>query len=164
MYGINLRVQNYAQNSPYFQNKWIVSQKCAVGKGLQVQQGDNQQIMVHSFRSIPLISEKLNHICCQMPGSSLILIHSFISQDDPSLDVHCVRDKKISYWCCIVQWSYKRYTHQHWMWLHRTNNIIFCRNVLCPIWGFFSPADIPSLTVTALIKFLLKLQSRHKLN
>lgn len=29
-----------------------------------------------------------------MPGSSLILIHSFISQDDPSLDVHCVRDKK----------------------------------------------------------------------
>lgn len=30
--------------------------------------------------------------------------------------------------------------------------------------AFFSPADIPSLTVTALIKFLLKLQSRHKLN
>lgn len=30
--------------------------------------------------------------------------------------------------------------------------------------GVFSPADIPSLTVTALIKFLLKLQSRHKLN
>lgn len=41
---------------------------------------------------------------------------------------------------------------------------LFFVEMYLPHLGFFSPADIPSLTVTALIKFLLKLQSRHKLN
>lgn len=72
-----------------------------------------------------------------MPGSSLILIHSFISQDDPSLDVHCVRDKKYHIDAALSSDPIKDIYASALNVVAQNKQHFFCRNVLFPIWGFF---------------------------